>query len=818
MATTDIRGLAAARGQMLQLNLSRMSDSVCGQTNVDPRGYMTGLNSLDIASDANVKDIKKARLLLRSVTLSNPRHGPGWVAAARLEEQVKELVEARRLIKEGCENCPQDEDVWVEAVRLQGSGGAKVVLAEAVKHVPRSVKLWLAAAELEGEEHPAAKKAVLRKALSRVPESEKLWKAAISLETPDDAKILLSRAVECVPQSIDLWLALARLESYQNAQKVLNDARKALPHEPLIWISAAKLEEVQDHKEVVHKIITRALKTLASNQVIIDRESWIKHAEDCERSGSTVTCSAIIDAVLGLGIEEADKRRTWIADADALEGRGSLHTARAVYAILLKEFDSSEAVWLKAAQFEKKNNDNTSTRIQSNDSGISTSNQPTSIDDTNTPMGEAEMSQTTRSSSSSSSPTMNLALNALLTRAVKSCPSSEILWLMHAKELWVSGHVNEARSVLTEAFAAHENSEQIWLAAVKLEWEEGEIERARNLLSKARSQAPSARVWLKSALLEREFEHSSSSIKKSSSSSSSSAEGSVSNYATRPPPSEESLLTEGLKSFHTASKLWLMLGQLYERRNNTEKARETYQLALRHCPTNIVLWLHASALEEREFGPAKARLILESARRKHPLNPELWLESVRLERRAAVAATSAANSLSESASTNTKAGVTISPIPTSFKASELLLAKALQSCPNSGILLAEDIDSALKGQQKSKSLDALKKADNDPHVVLSVARLFWKDRKFEKAQKWFDRAVLLSPDLGDAWAWFYAFLLDQGDDASRAAIEERCAKAEPAHGARWQSEAKKVGAGKRTKVDILKSVATRLYKEFTSSV
>jgi pre-mRNA-processing factor 6 len=227
MATTDIRGLAAARGQMLQLNLTKMSDSVSGQTNVDPRGYMTGLNSLDIASDANVKDIKKARLLLRSVTMSNPRHGPGWVAAARLEEQVKELAEARRLIKEGCENCPQDEDVWVEAVRLQGAGGAKLVLADAVRHVPRSIKLWMATADLEGEDNPAAKKAVLRKALSRIPDSETLWKAAVSLETPDDAKILLSRAVECVPQSIDLWLALARLESYKNAQKVLNDARKA---------------------------------------------------------------------------------------------------------------------------------------------------------------------------------------------------------------------------------------------------------------------------------------------------------------------------------------------------------------------------------------------------------------------------------------------------------------------------------------------------------------------------------------------------------------------------------------------------------------
>ena len=189
---------------MLQLRLGKMSDSVSGQTNVDPRGYLTEMNSMVIASDADVKDIKKARLLLRSVTATNPKHGPGWIAVARLEEQVRELAEARRLIREGCEHCPEDEDVWLEAARLQTPGNAKLVLADAVRHLPRSVKLWLLAADVEGADNVAARKAVLRKALTRVPDSEKLWRAAVSLESPDDARVLLARAVECVPQSLDL--------------------------------------------------------------------------------------------------------------------------------------------------------------------------------------------------------------------------------------------------------------------------------------------------------------------------------------------------------------------------------------------------------------------------------------------------------------------------------------------------------------------------------------------------------------------------------------------------------------------------------------
>jgi pre-mRNA-processing factor 6 len=52
------------------------------------------------------------------------------------------------------------------------------------------------------------------------------------------------------------------------------------------------------------------------------------------------------------------------------------------------------------------------------------------------------------------------------------------------------------------AFGANPNSEEIWLAAVKLESENKEYERARKLLAKACAQAPTVRVFMKSAKLE----------------------------------------------------------------------------------------------------------------------------------------------------------------------------------------------------------------------------------------------------------------------------------------------------------------------------
>lgn len=46
--------------------------------------------------------------------------------------------------------------------------------------------------------------------------------------------------------------------------------------------------------------------------------------------------------------------------------------------------------------------------------------------------------------------------------------------------------------------------------------------------------------------------------------------------------------------------------------------------------------------------------------------------------------------------------------------------------------------------RKSKSVDALKKCENNPLVLLAVANLFFAERKIKKARSWFNRTVHLS--------------------------------------------------------------------------
>ena len=103
---------------LTSIQVSGTSTSSGLATSVDPKGYLTSLDSVQLKSDAEIGDIKRARMLFESLVKSNPKHAPGWIAAAALEEHAGRMVHARKLIKTGCEHCPKNEDIWLEAARL----------------------------------------------------------------------------------------------------------------------------------------------------------------------------------------------------------------------------------------------------------------------------------------------------------------------------------------------------------------------------------------------------------------------------------------------------------------------------------------------------------------------------------------------------------------------------------------------------------------------------------------------------------------------------------------------------------------------------
>lgn len=71
--------------------------------------------------------------------------------------------------------------MWLEAARLQPGDTAKAVVAQAVRHLPQSVRIYIRAAELETDVR--AKKRVLRKGKAVIHSPCSLLKKESSLQS-----------------------------------------------------------------------------------------------------------------------------------------------------------------------------------------------------------------------------------------------------------------------------------------------------------------------------------------------------------------------------------------------------------------------------------------------------------------------------------------------------------------------------------------------------------------------------------------------------------------------------------------------------------
>ena len=695
---TNFEQFNKAKNQMLELQLDNIKDSISGQTTIDPLAYQNDLGNMVLKSDAEISDIKKARKLLRSVCTVNPKHAPGWLAAARLEEVSGNLKAARELIAQGCEHCPRNEDMWIELARLDDKEG-KVILAQAVKQIPDSVNLWLKAHELEMD--PKAKKKVLRKALENIPNSVQLWKATISAEeNPQDAKLLLSKAVECIPSSVELWIAFAKLETGSNAQKILNRARVANPASHLIWLAAAKLMEKENQTERIGKVLEAAIRELTRIGSMPEKEVWIREAENCEDEKYLSTCNEIIIQTIAIDVEEEVLKSTLLEEAEKFTQSNHKECARFVYEYALSLMPTKKSIWRTYAFFEKD-------------------------------LGEKEK------------------LLEILQRSVEECPKGQIFWLIYAKEMWMDGNVEMARHILKDAFEYHPDSEQLWLAAIKLEMETKNFDKAETLLADARIKASTAAVWMKSAVLYRILKKSSKAL---------------------------DLVNQAIEKYPQTLKLWIIKGQiLLDDLNQFEEAKAHYELAVKKLSKSPILWVLYSRLEESKGNPIKSRAILEQARIMNPKCPEVWSEAVDVELR----------------HNNVSMG-------------KALLSKALQECPNSGNLWCKRIMTESRPQRKARATDALKKCENDPLVVTTVARLFWAERKIDKARNWFSRAVKADKDIGDCWAWWLKFEQAQGSKEQQDEVIQGCIQADPKHGIEWPMQTKSLeNFGLNTKENLL---------------
>lgn len=695
---TNFASIGAAQKSALQVRLDSAAASNPGtqtnvsgtSTSVDPRGYITALEkSQGVAGEAPVEDVNRARVLLESAVKTNVHNGPGYVALCRLEELAGKVHTAKKIIQKGCDMCPKSIAVWEEAIRINRDNlhNAKVIAATGIKQNPKAIKLWMAAIDLE--QTLAARKKVTRQALDHNPQSVELWKILINdTEEIENVRLLFAKATETVKLSEELWISYARVSEPEDAQKILNAARKAIPTSSFIWIQACRLQEQLDRPDLCDKIMERAVKALIKENAMPKREAWITEAEKCEEEGAIVTAGSIIKATVGWGLDEDEERRdTWLQDAKDSIARGRYETARAILGYAVTVFQTSTTVWHALAELEKRHR------------------------------------------------TRDEALLETLERAVTACPKSESLWLLFAREMWQAGRPADARQVLARSFQQLPGNENLYTRAVDFEVDANEFEQARRFLQIARESAATDRIYIKSAVLERQLGELETAL---------------------------DLVNQGLQNWPQSWKLHAIKGQIYESLGKLKEAQEAFAVGTRANPKAPVLFILLSRIQEKTGAVVKARSTLDRGRQQNPKNPQLLCEAVRLERRAK-----------------------------NINAAQKLMSAALQECPTSGLLWAEKImHLESRTQRKPRALEAIKKVETDPILFVVVARIFWAERRLDKAVTWFTKAIVTDADFGDGWVWYWKFLEQHGSPEKKAEVLEKCVLAEPKHGEIWQSVAK----------------------------
>lgn len=323
--------------------------------------------------------------------------------------------------------------------------------------------------------------------------------------------------------------------------------------------------------------------------------------------------------------------------------------------------------------------------------------------------------------------------------AVEKCPGAKDLWLLGAREMLIAGNPYGRHKFLEQAYLIFPDSLDILLElAEEVVWRDSF--RARDLFCRARLKVgtntpDSARVWMKSAICERTLEN---------------------------PVDEKKLLTEGIKHFPSFFKFWLMLGQLEERFARFEDARENYQKGLHSCPNFIPLWNSLAKAVEKIDGFLHAQDIYSHGREVNPCSPELWVAEI--------------DTCLENGRENKAC---------------MLMAKALQECPTSGILWATHIYIVSDDEVEKVYRKALSMSNNDANVIAAVAVFLRQNKKFRVAREWFDWAVKTDPDNGDVWGLYYR----NESSMYRPLVEQRCLAANPKHGRIWAANSKTLLCG-----------------------
>ena len=567
------------------------------------------------------------------------------------------------------------------------------LLESLVKSDPTDARGWILLSRFEAQRANKVAKArsIIQDGCDKCPRNEDVWLENIHINEKRHARIIAAKAVQYLPKSIEIWLTASRLEDdVQGQVRVLKKALESNPGSDTLWKELIKLQD--DESEA------RLLLYQAVELVPLSEELWLalahletpaKARKILNKARQALKVSRAI-WIAAARLEEQDSGKAEVVDKIMARGVRKLEEEGGL---------PERSQWISDAQkCEQENAVLTCHAIVKATLGQGLEEEDREViwmEDGKRAVGQGSY-ETARAifayslryypqSMSFWLATVDLEKNhgtknavwEVLSMAVQACPNIEDFWLIYAKEKADSGDISAAQNVLAQAFESNPNNENIWLAAIKLESDNGHLDRAGILFKRAREEAGTERVWVKFVVFERQIKKYDEAL---------------------------AVVDEGIRKYPQSAKLHMQKGQIYEALNESNKAIDAYTVGTRACPKSVPMWILWSRLELQHGSIIKVRSILDRAALVNEKNEYIWLERVRLEK----------------------------DYNNNMQQANILISKALQECPKSGLLWSENILMQSRIQRKTKILDAVKACENDPYVLTTVARDFWANGKPQK--------------------------------------------------------------------------------------
>lgn len=628
------------------------------------------------------------------------------------------------------------------------------LLESMVKTDPKEPRAWIGLARLEELANKKVRaRNVIQEGCNNCPRNQDVWLENMRLNEKHNAKIIAASAVQYNPNSIELWLAASKLEDDNLSQtRVLQKALESNPKSDTLW---KQLINLQSDEKKAKEYLASAVELVPLSEELWLALARLESAANARKVLNRARKSLRVSRAVWIAaarLEEQDKGtpkdvdKIMVKGVKELENQGGLPADRTQWIQDAEECEKEDAVLtchaiIKATLGQGvEEEDRKSVWMEDATSVISRQSFETARAIYAYALHQFPQSRSLWMAAAKLEKehgTSKEALWQVLDKAVRASPHTEEFWLMYSREKADNNDVPGAQEVLSRAFESNPNAENIWLAAVDLEAQSGKHDMATKLLERARKESGTERVWMKSVLFERQKGNA--------------ATGGL------------SLIEEALKIYPQAAKIHMQKGQIYESLEDNDSAVAAYNAGIKLCPKSVPLWILYASLECRSGVYIKARSLLERAALANEHNERIWLERIKVEQKA--------DNVSQA---------------------KILMARALQECPHSGILWSENIRMQPRLQRKTKIVDAVKACENDPHMLVTVARDFWSNGKLQKARTWFERAVKTDPDIGDAWIWYYKFCKEIGSEEELANIMERFNTAHPKHGLAWPSYFKDV--------------------------